>query len=163
MKGHSQLPGRLDGDNYSFEAEEFQNEKKRKVTLPRGVKTTEPIVSNYSESIQEKLVSNDYGIDMDRTSIRDIGEVYDDKMWAATRLEDGHSDERSVTYNFGVALGKALDEETDKKPRKEDAVKLASMVLDTNGAKGAYHATQEHLMKKGAMDSQHVIDELNGE
>ncbi|MFB6144336.1 MAG: hypothetical protein ABEJ98_03425 [Candidatus Nanohaloarchaea archaeon] len=162
MENGSQLPGRLEGDDYSFEAEEFQ-EKDRKVSLPRGVKTTKKIVSNYANSIQEELVSNEFGVDLGRTSMRDLGEVYNDKMWAATRLEDGHPDERSVTYNFGVALGKALDDETGKKPRKEKAVELASRVLDTNGAVGSYHRNQEQLMKKGAMDSEQVVDELNGE
>lgn len=158
----SSLPGEVTDSGYLYEAEK-DTRKKEKASLPRGVRTSGEIVSNYAESIKEHLFANSFGIDSTRTSVRGIGEVYNQKMWEETRLEDGHPDERSVTYTFGVALGKALRDELKEKPREQDSVELAHAVLQTNGAAGSYHSDQEDLMKKGAMDSQRVIDELNGE
>lgn len=159
----SGLPGEITESGYLYEAEKDRSRKSEGANLPRGVRTSEKIVSNYAESIKEHLSANSFGIDSTRTSVRGIGEVYNQKMWEETRLEEGHPDERSVTYTFGVALGKALKDELQDRPRSQDSVELAHAVLKTNGAAGSYHEGQEGLMKKGAMDSQQVIDELNGE
>lgn len=156
----SDLPGEITESGYLYEAEKDTGRKSKEVNLPRGVRTSENIVSDYAKAIKEHLSANSFGIDSTRTSVSGIGEVYNQKMWDETRLEDRHPDERSVTYTFGVALGKALRDELQERPRHHDSVKLAHAVLQTNGAAGSYHEGQEGLMKKGAMDSQEVIRKL---
>ena len=161
-QGEKGLPGQLQDNEYLYMAENSTKKNKPDV-LPEGVNTSMNVVSNYAESIKDEVASNSYGIDQTRTSVRDLGEIYNEKMWQETRLQDGHPDERSVTYSFGVALGKVLKEKTGGKPREGDPVKLAHAVLETNGAAGASHEDQQALMKQGAMNSEQVINELNGE